>query len=83
MKVESRVREFLKSELGKDVSKLGGEDSLLESGTIDSMGVLRLVTFLEEEYAIKVEDDDLMPENFDTIDAIGAFVERRRMGTRG
>jgi acyl carrier protein len=81
--VESTVREFLRTELGKDESSVGRDDSLLESGTIDSMGVLQLVAFLESTYAIKVDDDDLMPENFDTIASIAAFIERRQAGARG
>ncbi len=77
MNVETRVREFLNNELGKDVTGVGSDDSLLESGTIDSVGVMQLVAFLETTYGIRVADDDLMPENFDTLGAIGAFVNRR------
>ena len=83
MSVESSVRNFLSTELGKDVAAVGPDDSLLESGVIDSMGVLQLVAFLERTYGIKVEDDDLMPENFDTIGAIAAFIEERQAGARG
>jgi acyl carrier protein len=81
--VESSVRHFLRHELGRDESGVGPDDSLLESGTIDSMGVLQLVAFLEGTCAIKIEDDDLTPENFDTLSAISAFVERRQAGARG
>ena len=81
--VEATVREFLKSELGKDVPHVGPNDSLLESGTLDSVGVMQLVAFLETTYRIKVEDDDLMPENFDTLAAVSAFVQRRQAGARG
>jgi acyl carrier protein len=80
--VESSVRNFLSTDLGKDVSGIGPDDSLLESGVIDSMGVLQLVAFLESTHGIKISDDDLMPENFDTIGAIAAFVERQA-GARG
>jgi acyl carrier protein len=76
--VESAVRQFLQSELGKDVSRLGSDDSLLETGMIDSVGVMQLVAFLERSYAIKVGDDDLMPDNFDTLTAISTFVASRR-----
>jgi len=81
--VETAVREFLARELGKDVARIGNDESLLESGTIDSVGVMRLVAFLEKTYAITVDDDDLMPENFDTIGAIASFIERRQAGARG
>ena len=83
MNVEQAVRDFLKNDLGKAESDVGRDESLLESGIIDSMGVLQLVAFLESTYGIKVEDDDLMPENFDTIAAITSFIERRQAGARG
>ena len=83
MNVEQSVRDFLKNDLGKAESDVGRDESLLESGIIDSMGVLQLVAFLESTYGIKVEDDDLMPENFDTIAAITSFIERRQAGARG
>lgn len=83
MNVEQAVRDFLKNDLGKAESNVGRDESLLESGIIDSMGVLQLVAFLESTYGIKVEDDDLMPENFDTIAAITSFIERRQAGARG
>ncbi len=53
-------------------------DNLLESGVIDSLGVLEIVNFLNEQFALSVEDDDLTPENFQSIHSIAAFVEMRR-----
>jgi acyl carrier protein len=80
--VETTVREFLRNDLGKDVAGIGADDSLLESGALDSVAVMRLVAFLESTYGIAVTDDDLMPENFDTFAAIVEFIERRQAGTR-
>ena len=51
--------------------------SFLEEGIIDSTGVLELVTFLEETYEIQVEDDELVPENLDSIDNVAAYLERK------
>jgi acyl carrier protein len=70
------VRKFLTNELGRDVSAVGRDDSLLESGALDSVGVMRLVAFLGETFGIEVGDDDLTPENFDTIASLTAFVAR-------
>jgi acyl carrier protein len=81
--VERHVREFLTKELGKDVTTIDAGESLLESGTLDSVGVLRLVAFLEQTYSIRVGDDDLMPDNFDTLAAISTFVENRQTQSRG
>ena len=78
--VETAVRSFLKDQLGKDVTRVGPDDSLLEAGVVDSMGVMQLVTYLETNFGITVPDDDLMPENFDSIAAIVAFVNRRKAG---
>ena len=82
MNVEMRVREFLQNELGKDVTGVGPDDSLLESGMIDSVAVMQLVAFLETTYGIRVAEDDLMPENFDTLGAIAIFVNQRLAGAR-
>ena len=49
---------------------------LLESGVIDSLGVLDLVTFLQTEFAVLVEDEDLTPDNFKSIECMAQFVER-------
>jgi acyl carrier protein len=53
-------------------------DNLLESGVIDSLGVLELVTFLQQEFSLQVDDDELTPENFQSIQSIAQFVEQRR-----
>lgn len=50
-------------------------DPLLESGVLDSLGVLDLVSFVEQEFSVHVADEELVPENFQTIDRIAAFVE--------
>ena len=51
--------------------------SLIESGVIDSTGVLDLVGFIEENYEVQVPDTDLVPDNFDSVDRIVAYIERR------
>lgn len=57
---------------------LGDTDLLLQSGIIDSMGILDLVEHLETTFDISVADDDLVPENFDSIETIAAFVEKKQ-----
>ena len=56
---------------------LKDETSFLEEGIIDSTGILELVTFLEEEFSIEVEDEELVPENLDSINNVTAFLERK------
>jgi acyl carrier protein len=52
------------------------QDYLLESGIIDSLGVLELVTFMQQEFSITANDEDLTPENFQNIECMARFVER-------
>ena len=54
-----------------------GDDNLLESGIIDSLGILDLVSFLEQEFVIVVADDELIPENFQSVDRLTLFVEKK------
>jgi acyl carrier protein len=71
------VREFIAK--GSDrLAGIADGESLLEAGILDSLGVLELVGFLEERYGIRVGDDEMMPENFGSIDAIVEFVRQRR-----
>jgi acyl carrier protein len=57
--------------------QLTNSDALLESGILDSQSVLEVVGFIEKQFSIHVEDDELVPENFQNIDAIVRFVESR------
>ena len=54
------------------------DDSLLESGIVDSLGILDIVNFIEKEFKISVSDEELLPENFESICALTAFVDRKR-----
>jgi acyl carrier protein len=62
---------------GEDDSKLSNDDSLMEQGLIDSTGALELVTFLEGKYGIKIKDDELDPENLDSINKLVRFINRK------
>ena len=57
---------------------LSESDSLLEKGIIDSTGVLELIAFIEETYGIKVQDEELIPENLDSIANVVDFIERKK-----
>ncbi len=56
---------------------IGPELHLLENGIVDSLGVLDLVTFLESEFQIVVADEELVPENFQSVRCLTAFVESK------
>jgi acyl carrier protein len=72
------IRRFIEVELNRDLGAASTSDSLLEAGVLDSLGVMEVVGFIERSYGISVSDDEMMPENFETLDAIASFVDRRR-----
>ncbi len=63
-----------------DESALADGDSLIRGGTIDSTGMLELIFHIEETWKLKVADEEMVPANFETIDAIAAFVTRKLAG---
>jgi acyl carrier protein len=77
MSVHDEIRQFIIDNflMGQDSDSLKDDSSFLEEGVIDSTGVLELVGFLEENYGIKVEDEELIPENLDSIKNICAYLE--------
>jgi acyl carrier protein len=77
--IETDVRRYIVDKLlfGRTDTMVNGDTSFLESGLIDSTGVLELVAFLEEQFRIKVEDEDLIPANLDSINALTSFIERK------
>ena len=80
MNVSQALEEFIIRDLmvaDGDVS-LSADASLIESGIVDSLGILRLVAFIEENFSVVVDDIDVVPENFDTINAMNSLVERKR-----
>ena len=60
-----------------DGSRLQYETSFLEEGIIDSTGILELVTFIEEQFNIKINDDELLPENLDSLQNVSAFLQKK------
>jgi len=74
MDVSSKVREFIRGSFLVDEFK--DDDSFLANGLIDSLGMMQLVSFVESEWKLSVKDTDLVPENFDSVANIAAFVAR-------
>lgn len=76
--IQTQVRSFIEDNFlfREDRSSLSDTESLLEAGLIDSTGILELVVFLEERFKIDIADVDLTPANFDSINAIVAYLER-------
>jgi acyl carrier protein len=79
MTVQQRVRQFIiENFYVSDPSELTDDASLITGGWVDSTGMLELISFLEEEYEIRVADTEMTPENLDAIVRIAAFVQRKR-----
>ena len=76
--IKDKIKAFIVEEFlfGKD-DGLDDDASFLENGVIDSTGILVLVSFLEEEFSITVEDEELIPENLDSVNNVVAYVERK------
>ena len=71
-----RIRAFIVDELGWRGQELTDDFPLLENRVIDSLGLFRIVGFLETEYGVQVPDDQLVPDNFATLKTIAALAEQ-------
>ena len=77
------TREIIRTYIGENFlfstngDVLNDEVSLLDSGLIDSMGIMELVLFVEEQFDIQVSDEDVVPENFDTVNGLVDYVNKK------
>lgn len=80
--MESVVNDYISREIVQDPAllPLSNEAPLLDGGILDSLSLLRLVVFLEERFQITVAETDLLPENFDCVNAICAYLRAREPG---
>ncbi len=79
MEIRESIRNYVKTELAssKEHSELSDSEQLIESGVIDSLGIMKLIGFLEDHLNVTIDDMELSPENFSSIDAITALVEKK------
>lgn len=82
MNYTSAIKDFIvENFLFGDGGALKDETSFLASGIIDSTGILELITFLEDTYNISIKDEELIPENLDSINNVAAFLQKKVNGT--
>jgi acyl carrier protein len=82
MSVEQRVKQFIVENFYvSDEAALTSETSLVTGGYVDSTGMLEVVGFVETEFGVRVADTELVPENFETIARIAAFIARKQPTT--
>jgi len=77
--VREELRRFIIDNFlfGVEDSQFSDDDSFLEKGLIDSTGVLELVAFIEEQYGIRFQDDEIIPENLDSINKLIQFLNKK------
>jgi len=80
MSEEQKIRKYILENFlfTEDENELNNSDSFLENGIIDSTGILEVISFLEESFNIKVDDDDMVPENLDSVDNILAYLKSKQ-----
>jgi acyl carrier protein len=85
IRMESVVNDYISREIVQDPTllPLSNDTSLLETGILDSLGLLRLVVFLGEQFKIEVGEADLLPENFNSVNTICAYLRAREPGRQG
>ena len=76
---KEKIRQFIIETFlfDADDAALDDDESLLDLGIIDSTGVLEMVAFVEEEFGIEVKDEELVPENLDSISNLAAYIEKK------
>lgn len=72
----SKIKTFLAQQFPM-TKNVGNDEPLLKNGLIDSLGILEIVTFIENEFGVVVSDEDLLPENFGSIHNLASFVHNK------
>ncbi|MBI1722728.1 MAG: acyl carrier protein [Gemmatimonadetes bacterium] len=79
MSAEQRLLTFLAQTFPREEGKaITPSDPLLDEGLIDSVGIFELVAFIERDFGVNVQDEEIVPENFETVAHIARFVERKQ-----
>jgi acyl carrier protein len=79
---EAAIRDFLLQEVlyDRQLKELGPDENLIEKGLLDSLAILKVVGFCEEEFGIAIPDAEVLPDNMESVRAIAGLVERVRKG---
>jgi len=79
MEIENKIKAYIAKNLlfSKDGYKYPDEASFLEEGIVDSQGVMELVMYVEDEFGVKVADEDITPDNFDSVSLLADYIRRK------
>jgi len=80
MSLEEQIRDYVLENylFTDDQSALNSDDSFLEKGILDSTGILEVIYFIEDEFNVKVEDEEMIPENLDSVNRIAAYIGKKQ-----
>jgi len=80
MSVQTQIRHYILENFlyTSDESKLGDSDSFLEHGIVDSTGILELLMFVEEAFGFEVDDEEVLPDHFDSVERLTRYVEQKK-----
>jgi acyl carrier protein len=79
MQIEEKIRNYIAQNIlfSKNGYQYPDETSFLEEGIVDSTSVLELVMFVEENFGLTVDDQDIVPENFDSVSNLAAYIRSK------
>ena len=83
MELKAKIKEFIMNNflMGADSKSIQDDTSFLEEGIIDSTGILELVEYIQETFEIKVEDEELVPENLDSLNNLEKFINSKKQSS--
>ena len=83
MTVLNELEKYLIEEIAVDtdpgIKTLAPDEDLISTGLIDSLGIMKLVAFMESTFGIKIDNEDIVPENFQNLNSLKEFVEKKRV----
>jgi acyl carrier protein len=77
-RIRESIHHYFGTQLARERGSFGSNENLLEQGIIDSLAIVKLVEFGEERFQIEMTDDERIPEHFESIDTLSAFVQQKR-----
>lgn len=83
MEIENKIKAYIAQNLlfSGDEFKYSNDVSFLEEGIVDSLGVMELVSFVEDHFGVSVDDQEITPDNFDSVSKLAAYVQGKLNGT--
>lgn len=82
MEIENKIKSYIAQNLlfSGDEFKYSNDASFLEEGIVDSLGVMELVSFVEDQFGVTVDDQDITPDNFDSVSRLAVYVQSKLNG---